>query len=374
MDQSSEHEIPQIQDVESPSQNIEDSFPLHTLTLDKGNVKYRDIEAEHPRNEANTPLLMMTGWAMNQEVVGNTIKGLHEKGARAVPVDFEGSKLSIDDEADMLASLLTEMKEEKVDVLGQSMAAVTVLSMIEQHPELRAKIGKVLLVSPMGLGGKDSILGLGKRQLDEIRRDSKVEKNEERQAINKKVGESFGRFLRGNPLRAVKEIWGMKGADKYDVLEILKASGIKTAIIQGDLDRLNSSERVWNKIGEGSEPAWKVLTEEDYKIDKDEYDKKGIKPGQKVWNRDGANEPPPFDSITMTAGGHEIHGPKIMADKIIRTLDALDREYTGQELAEKVEQEKKDKEIEEAQGAEDDNALARARAELNDLVSENQIQ
>lgn len=345
MDSQGESEIVQPTTPEAPQrESLDDKFPLHTLTLDKGNIKYRDIEPDNPRAPENRPLLMLTGWAMNQEVVGNTVKGLYEKGAHPVPVDFEGGKLGIGGEAEMLATLLRGMKDEKVDILGQSMAAITVLSMIEKHPELRDKIGKVLLVSPMGLGGKDSLLGLGKRQLDEIKRDGKVEKNEERQAINKRVGESFGRFLKGSLPRAVKEIWGMKGADKYAVLDVLKESGIKTAIIQGDLDQLNSSERVWDNISRQSvagenardirgKDGKEMPTPEYLRInDSDDEQTKARKLQEFVAFKERINREnndPPFDSITMTAGGHEIHGPRIMADKIIQTLDSLDNEFEG---------------------------------------------
>ena len=147
-------------------------------------------------------------------------------------------------------------------------------------------------------------------------------KTDEDKQIESRVAKSFKDFLLHHPIRAAKEGFAMAGSDEYDILKLLQEKGIKTAIIQGDLDKLNSSERVWNKIGEGSASVWKALTQEDYDADP-RYGEHGIAVGDKVWNSEAQNETPPFDSITMVDGGHEIFGPEAIAAKILRVTDHL---------------------------------------------------
>lgn len=332
-----ETEAPKVEQAttapeEPQRESLDEKFPLQTMEFGKiGKVVFRDVKPETLREGGDVPIVMMTGWAMNQEVIGNTTKGLYEAGQRVVPFDITGGGKGVEGmsqfteinrQGDLLKKWIEGRSDEKFHLVGQSMSALVLLSMIENNPDIADKIASVVLVSPMGLGGKDSLPGLLKRQGDETKRNNSREKTDEDKQIESRVAKSFKEFLLHHPIRAAKEGFAMAGADEYDVLNLLQEKGIKTAIIQGDLDKLNSSERVWNKIGEGSESSWKTLTQEEY--DKDaRYREHGIGVGDKVWNSEVKNETPPFDSIKMVAGGHEIFGPEAIAKKILRTVDYL---------------------------------------------------
>lgn len=56
-------------------------YPLQTMEFGKlGTVSFRDISPEMVRPGGEVPMVMMTGWAMNQDVIGNTTEALVEAG------------------------------------------------------------------------------------------------------------------------------------------------------------------------------------------------------------------------------------------------------------------------------------------------------
>lgn len=324
----------EISQAEEDSSEVNSIFPLESMQFANGQVEFRNIVPENFRKNGKTPLVTLIGMGMKNQDVGQFVsQGLYEVGQYVIPLDFPGTGVLVEGEkgtspelnrqAELFADFLAQLPQEQVDICGTSMATITVLTMLERHPELIDKIGKVVLTMPIGLGGKDNLFKLGYRQLREILRDKRVEKNEERQKINEMVAQNLKEHGE-NKGRQWKEIKAIAGSDLYPALGRLRSKGVRIALMQGELDLLNSNRRVWKRMGQGNESAWKKLEDKDYQENKDEYDKRGIKPGQKVWNRNAQIVTPPIESITMSAGGHEMYGPKDFAKKIIRVLDSLD--------------------------------------------------
>lgn len=233
--------------------------------------------------------------------------------------------------------------EDQVNVVGQSMAAITMLRAIEKYPELAVKIKNFIEVSPMGLGGKDNLPSLMKRKNADDKRYNSSEKTDEDKSVDEVVMKNFFDFIIHHPAMAAQEGFGMAGADEYNVLNLLKSQGIGVGLIQGAQDLLNSNERVLENIARQAVEGSKVrpeligpdgkekLPEELTVLDTDTEEVKNEKRRkiieikmelQRTQNR------VPIDSLKVVEGGHEIFGQKRLVRKILSSIDELDKERT----------------------------------------------
>lgn len=374
--QPSVEQAPKTPEVHA-SEGLSEKYPLQTMEFGKlGTVSFRDIAPEMPRPGGEIPMVMMTGWAMNQDVIGNTTQALVEQGQRVVPFDIKGggkgvegvgdTSAEINRQGELLKKWIEQSGNEKLHLVGQSMSALVLLSMLENNPDMVDKVASVVLVSPMGLGGKDSLPALIKRQQEETKRNNAREKTAEDGQIESRVAKSFKEFMLHHPFRMTKEGFAMAGADEYNVLNLLKSRGLKVGIIQGAQDQLNSSQRVVENIARQSVANSNVRPEligddgmekipEELKIlptdSEEEANRKrkaiiDIKMElQRTENR------VPIDSFKLVEGGHEIFGPRAIAKKLIDSVDYLTRRGEEQQAA-----------VEDAQ------ELAQARAKLAEVV------
>lgn len=366
--------------------NLEEKFPRQTMEFGGlGTVAFRDIVPEMMRPGGEIPMVMMTGWAMNQEVIGNTTEALFEAGQRVVPFDIEGGasgfKEKFGDEIDRQAELLKKWLEandsEKFHLVGQSMSALVLLSLIENHPEMQEKVASMILVSPMGLAGDPSEHGvqsssekslrgrifdaakrgvIGKsldnllqRKAVEDGRNNQREKTDEDRQIEERVERAWKSFLKNHPGRAIKEGFAMAGANEYNTLNLLKAMGLKVGIIQGASDQLNSAQGLVENIARqavtnssvrpeliGADGMEKIPEELKILPSDSEEEKNRKRKGiidikmelQQTENR------VPIDSLRLVEGGHEIFGPRAIAAKLIHEADFLVNNTEKQEVVE----------------------------------------
>lgn len=366
--------------------NLEEKFPRQTMEFGGlGAVAFRDIVPEMMRPGGEIPMVMMTGWAMNQEVIGNTTEALFEAGQRVVPFDVEGGasgfKEKFGDEIDRQAELLKKWLEvndsEKFHLVGQSMSALVLLSLLENHPEMQDKVASMILVSPMGLSGdpsehrvqsssekslrgrifdaaKRGVIGksldnLLQRKAVEDGRNSKREKTDEDRQIEERVERAWKGFLKNHPGRAAKEGFAMAGADEYNTLNLLKAMGLKVGIIQGASDQLNSAQGLVENIARQAVANSSVRPElvgkdgmekipEELKIlPSDSEEEKNRKRKEIIdikMELQQTENRVPIDSLTLVEGGHEIFGPRAIAAKLIHEADFLVNNTERQEVAE----------------------------------------
>jgi pimeloyl-ACP methyl ester carboxylesterase len=342
---------------EKPEENFNDKFPRQTMEFPNGKVMFREIKPETLREGGNIPMVMMTGWAMNQEVIGNTTKGLYESGQTVVPFDIEGggkgvkgvedSLGEINRQGELLKKWMESRGDEKFNLVGQSMSALVVLAMIENNPEIADKIASVVLVSPMGLGGKDNLPSLIKRQMAETKRNSAVEKTDESKVIEKRVAKSFKDFLLHHPIRAAKEGFAMAGSDEYDVLNLLRDRGLKVGIIQGAQDQLNSNQRVVENIARQAVANSNVRPEligedgmekipDELKIFPTDTKEEVLRKQKAIFDikmeLNRTENPVPIDTFKFVEGGHEIFGPEAIAKKILRTVDYLSEDSKKKQI------------------------------------------
>lgn len=89
----------------------------------------------------------------------NTTRGLYEQGQHVIPLDIDGSGTGIKEpegspefnrQAEILKEWIESRSEPKINLLGQSLSAVTLLYLAKNNPDLLDRINAVLLVSPNG--------------------------------------------------------------------------------------------------------------------------------------------------------------------------------------------------------------------------------
>ncbi len=355
------------------SESLAEKYPLQTMEFGKlGTVSFRDIAPEMPRPGGEVPMVMMTGWAMNQDVIGNTTQALVEAGQRVVPFDIKGggkgvegvgdTSAEINRQGELLKKWIEQSGNEKLHLVGQSMSALVLLSMLENNPDMVDKVASVVLVSPMGLGGKDSLPALIKRQGEETKRNNAREKSDEDKQIESRVAKSFKEFMLHHPFRMTKEGFAMAGADEYNVLNLLKSRGLKVGIIQGAQDQLNSSQRVVENIARQAVANSSVRPEligadgmekipEELKILSTDSEEEANRKRKTIidikMELQRTENKVPIDSFKLVEGGHEIFGPRAIAKKLIDSVDYLTQGGEEQQAA-----------------AEDAQDLAQARAQL----------
>lgn len=293
-----------------------------------------------------------------------------------VPFDIKGggkgvegvgdSSEEINRQGELLKKWMEQSGNEKFHLVGQSMSALVLLSMLENNPDMADKVASVVLVSPMGLGGKDSLPALLKRQQEETKRNNAREKTDEDKQIEPMVAKSFKEFMLHHPFRMTKEGLAMAGADEYNVLNLLKARGLKVGIIQGAQDQLNSSQRVVENIarqavanssvrpGLVGEDGIEKIPEELKILPTDSEEEANRKRKAIIdikMELQRTENKVPIDSFKFVEGGHEIFGPRAIAKKLIDSVDFLTRDNQEKQMA-----------------AEDAQELAEARAKLAEVV------
>ncbi len=335
----------QLEEIAGHQPPMTERFPLQTKEFSNGKIVYRDLMPQTPNTPEDIPIISMVGWAVNQKEIGHTMEGVVKGGEHVITLDFEGSGRRVKGEggysrelnrqAKLLAEFINTLPQKKVDLIGLSMATITILSMIKHRPDIRDRIGSVIFVSPMGLGGPDNIVDLIKRQNAENKRKEKQMSPEDK-AHEAVAAAQANDFFKHNKERATYEGFGMAMADIYEDLNLLKELGIKTAIIQGEQDLVNSAKRLEGNMilqtgyMQGEDPGLWVERDDIKASDHDMtlVEKETVKEHfrrkeeyAKLIQEKG--KMPPVDAVIWTQGGHEIYAKDSMKKIILRTLDYL---------------------------------------------------
>ncbi len=244
----------------TPSQEeLREKFPLQEIEFPNGKVVFRNMLPMNPNSE--DAVVSLVGSMANQKDIGHTMAGVVAGGEHVYTLDFEGKGRRVKGEegysrelnrqAKLLGEFIDQLPQKKVILTGQSMSAITITSMLRHMSRLRSRIEGVIVASPMGMGGKDNVASLAWRNRAEGVR--KGEQLTDEQKVKEREYEAQGKeFVAHNKERVAREVLGMADADIYDDFQQLEEWGIPAIIIQGDLDELNSSQRVWDNIAERS--------------------------------------------------------------------------------------------------------------------------
>lgn len=425
--------IPEVSlPVKQSEVNLDEKFPAQQLKFEKGNIKVRDLVPENLKEGGEIPIVIMAGWAMKQDVVGNTARGLYDLGRRVMPLDIEGGAQSItgrfqneiDRQADTVYEWIKSNPDQKFRFAPQSMSALIILSMVDRHSDVIDQIDGIVELSPMGhagdssdhtlevsdpkyfaesqekkkgfkarimdtamkVGGK-SMYDMLQRKFAEDARNNEREKTEEDAQIEARVMESLGKSMDprkgGNPIKSAREAFEMARADKYNVLNLLKSKGIKVGIIQGAQDRLNSAQGLVENISRQSiansgvdekysdERGIEKLPEELKILETDSPEvtlEKQKKIVQLKMELTQKENRVPLDALVLVEGGHEITGPYGFARDINRAFDYLDHPENYRKILD--ENLRKNEEARKVKEKKTQ-GLKEARQELTQITSEN---
>lgn len=358
-----------------------------------GNMRYVEIESSFSSPDDTTSLVVFPGWSITLNTEKPLLKclssGREEKkddqgmitspavfGRNIIAAEFPRhggdaiGKDNIPEEVVRQAELITDLllhQEGKVDVSVDSMAAMSMISAIRLNPEILDKVRNILIVSPAGIAGDDSLLRLVGRSLLHFAQDGLTFAKSpiERRNILK-MGLEAGLYVVKNPKRTVKEVVAIAKSEEYAALKSLKsdldAKDIRLGFIQAESDMLTPAENLWSKIGEDAKSTWKELAESDYdsKFTPSLIRPDGLREDPPVNVHDMTDEEketvrqffrdkealnrelrlsgniPPFDSITMVGGGHDnrLYAQKDYGIKILRAFEELEKMKSSEELPE----------------------------------------
>jgi hypothetical protein len=396
----------------TPQVDLNEKFPLQTQEYSNGNLTFRDLVPEQLREGGETPIVMMAGWAMNTDkVVGGTTRGLYDKGQRVIALDLEGGAKGItgrfsneiERQGEVVYEWLKSRPDQKFKFAPQSMAALTILSMVQNHPEITEQIAGLVELSPMGHAGPpgkhtmeasmpmgrvdekdgkvvfeptersdnavmstdknfrervvESVKGklpfknlrnLASRKFVEDARNASRPKTAEDDLIGKRVMDSFWDSILHHPIKSLREIVEMAGADQYNILNLLKSKGVKVGIIQGAQDRLNSYQGLSDNIARQAVANSSLEAEyidengmhkipDSLRIDKEHDSPEEISRKQSEIMRlmlhfQQAEKKVPVDGLVVVEGGHEITGPYDFSNDILHTFDTLEHQLTPEEV------------------------------------------
>lgn len=267
------------------------------------------------------PVIVIPGWGISLASEMPFLKDMVDSGKDIISMEFpkRGGEVEDNEEfaeettrkAEAFSQYLDSLPEGKYDLVGQSEAAMVILSSLALNPQLADKIKNIVFTSPAGLGGDDNLAKLMTRYLAHLSQDAvHLFKSPIKHRNILKMGLEAVKGVAKSPRRAIREAKAISQGELYDYLEPLREKGIKIGIIQGEGDKLTPAKKLWDKIGEKSESSFE--------------DTENTQSGHLYIERD--NPKPPFDSITMVKGGHDnrVYAEPGYAKKIVRTLDSLD--------------------------------------------------
>jgi pimeloyl-ACP methyl ester carboxylesterase len=232
-------------------------FPRERFTINGAQVESVDIKPEHQKDEV--PVLVAPGWGATMESFEPGFEVLAKKGRRVISLDHPRKGGNIHDsynediekwyqekgqkypdwpseelrKAQTILGLLEEKKLDKVDVIAHSEGAINVCIAAMLHPE--KFIGRtIILYSPAGLIGKDSIFRLQKgagANTASTKSISEVPITYAETEYLKSTTHITPDYMKANPIRALKETWTISQARIEDMLRYLREKGIRIIVV-----------------------------------------------------------------------------------------------------------------------------------------------
>lgn len=325
---------------QAPKSNFDSQFSnKQSLKTAEGNLTFVEIKPEVEAQDS-TPILVLPGWGITLNTERPLLKALHDSGKPTIAVEiprFGGKVLGKDEipaeivrQAELIARKLSQLPEgEKIDIVGQSMAGMSLLAAAKIEPGILSRIRNVVLTSPVGISGNDNFAKLLSRFLAQhVPQDAAyLLRGKWNIAV---LTTEVGKYMR-NPVRTLKEAVAISQSEDYDALQILRDNGVKVALMLGQSDKLSPADKLWDRMGEGRKPMdqfAKVDKTEEGEDPKAAYEQRGATPSGFKYTGPVSSEQPPFDALTMVSGGHD---NRIYADsekfalQILKRIDFLNR-------------------------------------------------
>ncbi len=246
-EQPTEPEKPETS-VETPAQRFEEQFAKREFFETAGGTsEVVDITPEKLKDEV--PVFLAQAWACNAELYKEALRTLSEEERRVVTLNHprQGGDMEAHSseeerqkypEGKLRKALdILEVMEQKnlaqVDAIAHSEGAIHLVIAATLHPE---KFRNIVFFGPAGLIGKENFLRLaqgfaaqGKRP-DSLRNMPITEREKE---DGKKVMDSLVTYLKGNPMRALKETVEIAQTQIHDMIRYLHDKGIGIVVASG---------------------------------------------------------------------------------------------------------------------------------------------
>ena len=216
-----------------------------------------DIRPDNPKTEV--PVLLAHAWGCTNEVYKPAIRTLSESGRRVMSLDHPRIGGDINKRASRevlekypneevrkaydILDLLNRKGIEKTDVVAHSEAAINIAIAATLHPE---KFRNIVFYGPAGLIGEDTFTRLLKgfagqsKRAESLKATPAAEKTSGFSEIpitetEKKVAAAAAKeaikYFAKNPVRAVKEAWGISKSQIHEMLRYLHEKGIGIVVM-----------------------------------------------------------------------------------------------------------------------------------------------
>ncbi len=230
---------------------------------DLDGIEMVKISKETPNDKM--PVIFAPGCLTTINTYKNSLKTLSHEGRDAISLNHSGKEKDIENfekttdlpeevqrRATSLYKLIMDEVENgngKIGIIGHSMGAMdTLAATIMAESEAPGTVKNIVLVNPAGMVGKDSMPGLGKRFIGQMKQNVELKKDENRPESAKEnidvAIKEFFKYIKDNPKRAIKEIYAMTNLQIQDLLIELKGRGIGISIIHGVDDLTFPMDRI----------------------------------------------------------------------------------------------------------------------------------
>ena len=249
---------------ENPKSPWEDLPKPEILEIAGKDVEVYDVSPENLKTEV--PTVVAPAWGVRPDVYRYNIGTLVDAGRRVISVDApHGVETEKEEDLPMaelrkMAAIMETVEAkgiEKVDVVAHSEGALYMTIAATLHPE---RFRNTVLVDPAGIIGEDNIMRLGKgfgedAALEAERRKTKTDRDATDPA-------EFQRTILSSPLKSLREIFAISGADIREMLRNLKEKGIGISVIHAIDDKGFPMERVqFERLPGESEKVFKARVE-----------------------------------------------------------------------------------------------------------------
>lgn len=304
---------------------------IHTLKLEGEDLEYAMVRPKENLDDSKW-IVFIGGFATTKEQYKREILGLVKLGKPvifvnpnkgAVPTDeeqkyFSGMKdalpSSIAPKAAAVAALLEHLNIQHADIIGNSQGAAVAAGFAGAHPEVAARL---VLDSPAGMIGKDSVVGLLRR----VTKDAVIQKGEraehqhlvhpELRAYDDDVWKKYYEKVKTHlPWRLTKEVPDVSKIDLRPVLSGLKeskqagGSGPEIVLFNAYSDVVFPEERIAETLGDDPYQyidRWAMYANQEKKHSKYDQPQLGITPEEynapgrdsvlyQLFSEDGKNE------------------------------------------------------------------------------------
>lgn len=223
-----------------------------------GIAETADVVPEKLKDEP--PIFLVPGWACNIELYKDSLEALVKAGRRVLTINHprRGGDMEVRSSEEErrkypegklrkaldILSVMDQKNIKQADAIAHSEGAINLIIAAALHPE---KFRNIVLYAPAGLIGKDTFSRLAKGFAAQSKRPDSLFNmpiTEKEKADGKQVLDSLISYLKGNPLRGLKEAVEISGFQIHEMIRYLHEKGIGILVASGFEDPVFPTNRM----------------------------------------------------------------------------------------------------------------------------------